>query len=111
MTTAGNPHTSGRPGTSVGNGLTRKELVQKQVTDPTLGNADGTHEVSMDSGLSLESTDDVLGVKWSGDQKVSVDSVSGNTVTVLFESADGADSYTNEADGALTGTLTVNVRA
>lgn len=111
MATAGNPHTSGRPGKSTGNSLSNRETVQEQVTDPTLGNGDGTYEVGMSSVRTLQDTDDVMGVKWSGTEKVTVDSVSANAVTVLFEEPDGAGAFTTTADGGLTGTLTVNVIA
>lgn len=96
MSTIGNPH--------VGD-----DLVEWSITDPTLGNGDGTYDVTLTTIRNV-GTDDVLGVSWTGSQKVTVDSVSGNTVTVLFESATGADSYATESDGALTGTLEVNVK-
>lgn len=96
MSTVGNPH--------VGD-----DLVKRSITDPTLGNGDGTYAVTFTTIRNL-SSDDVLGVSWTGSQKVSVDSVGVNTVTVLFESADAADSYVAEADGALVGTLEVNVK-
>lgn len=97
MSTVGNPH--------VGD-----DIETMEVTDPTLGNGDGTYEVTFTSVRIIKGTDDVLGASWTGTQKVSVDSVSGNTVTVLFESADAADSYVAEADGQITGTLEVNVK-
>jgi hypothetical protein len=111
MGTYGNPLTSGRPGSSYGNGLSRKEVTETTVTDPTLGNGDGTHDVDVSSVTALNGTDDVVGVSWSGSQKATVDSVSGNTVTVLFEEPDGAGNFTNTSDGSLSGTLTVEVLA
>jgi hypothetical protein len=97
MSTIGNPH--------VGD-----DIATMEVTDPTLGNGDGTYDVTFTSIRLINGMGDVLGASWTGTQKVSVDSVSGNTVTVLFESADAADSYVAESDGAITGTLEVNVK-
>lgn len=110
MTTAGNPHTHGRPGASFGNALVPKDYVEVEVTDPTLGNGDGTYDVTVSSIYVIEENDDIVGVEWSGSQKVTVDSFTGNTVTLLFESPDGVDSYATEGDGQLNGTLTVRAR-
>lgn len=110
MTTVGNPHLEGQPGESYGNALIPMRLIEESVTDPTLGNGDGTYSVDISGARTIEDTDDVVGVDWSGSQKVTVDSVSGSSVTVLFESASGTDSYTNEADGSLSGTLNIRVR-
>jgi len=94
---------------TAGNALTGDTRVTEEVSDPTLANADGTLGVTVSDVRDIHSTDDVVGVSWSGSQKVTVNSVSGNTVTVLFESPSGVDAYAAEADGALAGTLTVTV--
>lgn len=111
MSTAGNPHTKENTTGSVGNALTRTRVVTETITDPTLGNGDGTYGVTLSNVRSVDTTGDVLGVSWSGSQKVTVDSVSGSSVTVLFESASGTDTYAAEGDGSLSGTLTVTVKA
>lgn len=110
MTTAGNALTHGVPSSSEGNALLDGDVVEESVTDPTLGNGDGTYDLTFSSVRVLGSTDDVVGVEWDGDHKVSVDSVDGSTVSILFESPSGTDTFTNESDGALSGTLTVRAR-
>lgn len=110
MSTAGNSHTYGEPGVTRGNALIRQRTVEESITNPTLGNGDGTYSLSISSLRQVRTTDDVVGVEWTGNQKVTVDSVSGNAVVVLFESPDAADSYVNEADGQVAGTLTVRAR-
>jgi hypothetical protein len=111
MATVGNNHVGGDLDGSVGNAMVNDELYDETATDPTLGNGDGTYDISFPDVRNIETTDDVVGVSWDGGHKVSVDSVSGNTVSVLFESPSGTDSFTNESDGQVTGTLEVRVKA
>jgi hypothetical protein len=110
MSTVGNAHTGTLGGVTAGNPFTKERFELYQETNPTLSNGDGTYSVTMTSIRLIDSTDDV-NVKWSGIQKADVVNVDGNTVTVLVESADGADSYAPESDGELTGQLTVQVKA
>lgn len=103
-----NAFTSDSDGGSEGNSIIQDKVETESVTDPTLANGDGTYEVAVSGARSL-SDSDVLGVEWSGSQKATLSATSGNTVTVLFESPTGADTYGTEADGALNGTLDVSV--
>lgn len=91
----------------VGNSFIEQEPFEQSVTDPTLGNGDGTYTLTFGNIRVLSSTDDVLGASFSGAAKVSVQSVSGNTVTLLFEEPDGAGAFQNAANATITGDLEV----
>jgi hypothetical protein len=95
---------------SVGNSFIEKELFTEEVTDPTLGNGNGTYIVSFGDVRVFNSTDDIVGAEFSGDAKVSVNSVNGNTVTLLFEEPDGGGNFQDVADGTISGDLEVNAQ-
>jgi len=95
---------------SVGNSFIDKELYTEERTDPTLGNGNGTYIVSVGDVRVFDSTDDIVGVEFDGDAKVSVNTVNGNTVTLLFEEPNGTGGFSNVADGSITGNLRVTAQ-
>jgi len=109
MPTTDNQFTDHHGDTTAGNAIAERRVHEHEVVDPTLGNGDGTYNVVVSGVRNPRSVDNVLGVQWTGSQKVTVNGVAGDKVEVLFESATSTDSYTTESDGQLTGTLTVHV--
>jgi len=108
MGTEGNALTGDQIGGTRGNSVDPDQVYQQSVTDPTLGNGDGTYEIVVPGPRTLEE-DSVVGVTWDGSHRATLDSVSGSTVTVLFDEPDGASGFTSVSDGQITGTLSVAV--
>lgn len=106
--TAGNAFTGRASSSSVGNGNSREDVEQESVTDPT-PDGSGNFTITVGSVRVLNSADDVLGFRYTGtDVRLSVDSVSGNTVTFLAEEPDGAGAFQNRT-AQMSGTVTVTV--
>jgi hypothetical protein len=108
MGTEGNALTQSFGSGSVGNAILPRQIEDEEVTDPTLGNGDGTYSLTVSDARQIDS-EEVLGVEWDGSQRARLDSVSDSTVVVVFEEPDGSGSFATTADGTISGTLTVRV--
>lgn len=109
MTTVGNHFVGDHRGSTPGNHLVESRVESEGLVDPTLGNGDGTYNVTIGASRVVTDPTDGVAVKWDGTHRARVDSVSGNTVTVIFEEPDGSSGWTTVSDGSITGTLKVIV--
>lgn len=110
MSTVGNSHTEDDFVGSRGNHLVGDNVSEETVTDPTLGNGDGTYNVDVGDVKNIDNSEQVIGVTWDGAQRARVNSVSGNTVEIMFQEPDGGGNFSTTSDGSITGDLEVRVQ-